>query len=134
MLRSSVPEAVWRPPPGGFWLRASSAFYGGFVEETLVRSGLMTALIALGKRAGLRKAFWPANALAALAFGVLRLPAVASARIPLTGGVLAHVLLGNARAGLVFGWMFRRRGLEGAMVAHGAADVWLHAALPALLA
>jgi len=29
----------------------------------------MTALIALGKRAGLREAFWPANALAALAFG-----------------------------------------------------------------
>jgi len=27
-----------------------------------------------------------------------------------------------------------RRGLEGAMVAHGAADVWLQAALPALLA
>jgi membrane protease YdiL (CAAX protease family) len=35
---------------------------------------------------------------------------------------------------VVFGWMFRRRGLEGAMVAHGAADVWLQAALPAPLA
>jgi len=34
----------------------------------------------------------------------------------------------------VFGWMFRRRGLEGAMVAHAAADVWLQAALPELLA
>jgi uncharacterized protein (TIGR03382 family) len=33
----------------------------------------------------------------------------------------------------VFGWMFRRRGLEGAM-AHAAADVWLQAALPELLA
>jgi len=70
MLRSSVPETLWRPPPGGFWLRASSAFSGGIVEETLARWGLMTALIAL----------------------------------------------------------------EGAMVAHGAADVWLQAALPALLA
>ena len=48
--------------------------------------------------------------------------------------VLAYVLLGNALAGVVFGWMFRRRGLEGAMIAHGAADVWLEAALPALLA
>src|SRR5205085_1824225 len=60
--------------------------------------------------------------------------AVAFARIPMTGGVVAHVLLGNGIAGVVFGWMFRRRGLEGAMVAHGAADVWLQAALPALLA
>jgi len=67
MLRSSVRETLWRPPPGGFWLRASSAFSGGIVEETLARWGLMTAL-------------------------------------------------------------------EGAMVAHGAADVWLQAALPALLA
>jgi len=134
MLRSSVPEALWRPPPGGFWLRASSAFYGGIVEETLVRWGLMTALIALGQRAGMREAFWPANALAALVFGALHPPAVALLRIPLTGGVLVHVVLGNALAGVVFGWMFRRRGLEGAMVAHGAADVWLQAALPALLA
>jgi len=30
--------------------------------------------------------------------------------------------------------LFRRCGLEGAMVAHGAAGVWLQAALPALLA
>jgi len=134
MLRSSVPEALFRPPPGGFWLRASSAFYGGIVEETLVRWGLMTALIALGRRAGMREAFWPANALAALVFGILHLPAAAAARIPLTGGVLAYVLLGNALAGVVFGWMFHRRGLEGAMIAHGAADVWLQAALPALLA
>jgi hypothetical protein len=30
--------------------------------------------------------------------------------------------------------MFRRRGLEGEMVAHAAADVWLQGALPVLLA
>src|SRR5207248_4351776 len=37
MLRSSVPEGLWRPVPAGFWTRASSAFYGGIVEETLLR-------------------------------------------------------------------------------------------------
>jgi hypothetical protein len=42
--------------------------------------------------------------------------------------------IGNGVAGIVFGWTFRRRaGLEGARVAHGAADVWLQAAFPALL-
>jgi len=134
MLRSSVPEALWHPAPASFWTRACSAFYGGIVEETLVRWGLLTALFALARRAGVRDAFWPANISAALVFGLLHLPAVAFARIPMTGGVVAHVLLGNGIAGVVFGWMFRRRGLEGAMVAHGAADVWLQAALPALLA
>jgi len=133
-FRSSLPAALTRPLPLGFWVGASSAFYGGIVEETLMRWGLLTALVALGQRAGLREAFWPANLLAALLFGALHLPSVRLARIPITGGVVAYVLLGNAIAGVVFGWMFRRRGLEGAMVAHFAADVWLQAALPLLLA
>lgn len=133
MLRSSVPEAVWRPIPAGFWTRASSAFYGGIVEETMIRWGVLTALIALLRRFGTREAFWPANIAAAALFGALHLPSLSFASIPLTGGVIAHVVLGNGIAGAVFGWMFRRRGLEGAMVAHGAADVWLQAALPALL-
>ena len=47
---------------------------------------------------------------------------------------VTYVLAANAPAGLLFGWLFRRRGLESAMLAHGAANVWLHAALPALLA
>jgi membrane protease YdiL (CAAX protease family) len=134
MLRASLPEAPWRPASGGFWMRASSAFYGGIVEEVLVRWGLLTSLADLGRRAGIREAFWPANVLSALVFGALHLPSVAVARIPLTGGIVAHVLLANGIAGVVFGWMFRRRGLEGAMIAHAAADVWVQAALPALLA
>jgi membrane protease YdiL (CAAX protease family) len=134
MLRSSVPHELWRPPPGGFWTRASSAFYGGIAEETIVRWGLLSTLVVLLQRAGARRPFWPATVLAALIFGALHLPAVAFIRIPMTAGVIAHVLLGNGIAGIVFGWMFRRRGLEGAMVSHGVADVWLQAALPALLA
>ncbi len=134
MQRASVPDALWRPASGGFWMRASSAFYGGIVEEVLVRWGLLTAFALLARRAGLRVAFWPANVLAALVFGALHFPSIALARIPLTGAVVGHVLLANGIADVVFGWMFRRRGLEGAMVAHGSADVWLQAALPALLA
>jgi len=133
MLRSS-PDAPGRAVSAGFWVRASSAFYGGIVEETLIRWGILTALIALALRFGAREAFWKANVAAALIFGALHLPAVAFWRIPLSAAVVAQVLLGNGIAGVVFGWMFRRRGLEGAMVAHGAADIWLQAALPALLA
>jgi len=61
-----------------------------------------------------REAFWPSNVAAALIFGALHLPSVAVARIPIGGAVVAHLLLGNGIAGVVFGWMFRRRGLEGA--------------------
>jgi len=49
-------------------------------------------------------------------------------------GSVPIVLLGNFPPGLFFEWLFRRKGLESAMIAHGAADVWLHAALPLLLA
>ena len=134
MLRSSVPEGLSRPLPAGFWVRASSAFHGGIIEETMVRWGMLPVLIAVLQRARLRATFWPANVLAALIFGALQLPLLAWARVPLTGPVVAYALAGNAIAGVVFGWMLKRRGLEGAMVAHGATDVWLHAALPALLA
>lgn len=133
-FRSRVPGALWQPIPAGFWTRASSAFYGGIVEETLMRWGALTALFALARRLGWREPFWAANAAAALAFAALHLPSVSFSGIPLTAPVVAQVLVGNGVAGLVFGWMFRRRGLEAAMVAHGAADVWLQAALPALLA
>jgi membrane protease YdiL (CAAX protease family) len=133
MFRSSLPETLWRRPAQGFWTGASSAFYGGIVEEILLRWGLLTALLALLK-GRLAAPFWPANVATALVFGLGHLPAAAFARVPLTGAVVAYVLLGNGVVGLVFGWMFRRRGLEGAMVAHAAADVWLKAALPALLA
>ena len=54
MQRASVPDALWRPASGGFWMRASSAFYGGIVEEVLVRWGLLTAFALLARRAGLR--------------------------------------------------------------------------------
>ena len=134
MLRSRVPESLWRPIPAGFWVRASSAFYGGIIEETLMRWGVLTALFALLRRAGWRESFRVANLAAALAFAALHLPSISFSRIPLTAPVVLYVLLGNGIAGVVFGWMFRRRGLEGAMVAHAAADVWLQAALPALLA
>jgi membrane protease YdiL (CAAX protease family) len=134
MLRSPFQQMLWRQLPAGFWTRASSAFYGGIVEETIVRWGLLSTLVVLLQRVGARQPFWPANVVAALVFGVLHLPSVVLIGIALTTGVYAHVLFGNAIAGAVFGWIFRRRGLEGAMVAHGVADVWLQAALPALLA
>lgn len=51
-LRSRLPEALWQPIAAGFWTRASSAFYGGPVEETLMRWGVLAALVALGDGTG----------------------------------------------------------------------------------
>jgi membrane protease YdiL (CAAX protease family) len=51
-----------------------------------------------------------------------------------TAGAIAAIVGGNTVLGMTFGWLYRRRGLEAAMLAHGAADVWLQGLLPALLA
>ncbi len=70
--------------------------------------------------------------LAALAFGVGHLPAaIASgvARGPLQS---ARIVVLNMLAGIVFGALYWKLGLEHAMVAHFCADLLLHAVLPAL--
>ena len=114
------------------WVGASSAFYGGIIEEVLLRWGILTALVLGAKklRLGGAAGFWIANVFAALLFGLGHLPAARALIGPLTPVVLTYVLVGNGLAGLVFGWVFRRRGLEAAMISHATADVWLHAILP----
>ncbi len=132
-LRSAVPAALWTPIPGGFWTRVTGAFYGGSVDEILVRWGLLSAFFVLARRLQI-DGFWPANVGSALVSGALHLPALRLFHVPLSGALIAWVLAGNGITGVVFGWLFRRRGLEGAMVAHAAADLWLQALLPVLLA
>ncbi len=133
--RAIVPLSVWKPIEAGFWTRASAAFYGATVEEILLRFGLLTALMVLfGRGRGGGAGFWPANLGAALAFGALHLPLLGVSGSPLTAGAVTAVIAGNTVLGMTFGWLYRRRGLEAAMLAHGAADVWLQGLLPALLA
>jgi hypothetical protein len=133
-IRPSLPAALSRAPQAGFCTAATSAFYGGIVEEVITRWGLLSAAIALARKLGARDGFWAANPVAAGAFGLLHLPVLAAVAGPLTGALVAYALLANGVPGLLFGWLCRRNGLESAMIAHAAADVWLHAALPALLA
>ena len=138
-----LPEALQRhaPPPMALGERlvsfaqgASSAFYGGLVEELLLRWCVL-ALIAAGLwRLGARGAgaFWAANVLSAALFGAGHLPAVRALGIPLTPVIASYIVAGNALGGLICGWLFRRRGLEAGMLAHGWGDVCLHA-LPLVL-
>ena len=83
-------------------------------------------------RDGLRTwTFWTANLLAALLFGVGHLPATASL-LPLTPLVVSRALILNGLLGLAMGWLFWKRGLESAMLAHGMTDVLLHVVTPAV--
>ena len=132
-VRPFAPEALWKSAGDhSFWAGASTAFYGGIIEELLLRWGILTSLLALARRLGAKDAFWPVNVVTALLFGLGHLPAALSL-YPSSPGLFAHVLIGNGIAGLFFGWLFRRRGLEAAMIAHATADIGLHGLLPLLL-
>ena len=116
------------------WKGLLASFYGGIGEELQLRLFLMTGLVWIGAR--LRRdrtaspwLYWSAIVLAALLFGAGHLPA-AAAIWPLTGMVVFRTLLLNAIAGLAFGWLYWRRGLEAAMLAHFCADLVLHVAVP----
>lgn len=111
-----------------------ASFYGGIAEEIQLRLFLATLLvwiIARIKGAQPRpQVYWIAIITAALLFGVGHLPAAAQIW-NLDALVISRTVLLNAIAGVVFGWVYWKRGLEMAIVAHFSADIVLHV-LPVL--
>ena len=91
------------------------AWLGSFISKTV--EGKPTGVI-----------FWIANILAAVVFGIAHLPAMALI-IPLTPLVITRTILLNGVGGVIFGWLYWKRGLESAMVAHFSADIVLHVLL-----
>lgn len=112
-----------------------ASFYGAIGEELQLRLFLMSLLVWLSlvvfKQAPRNRVYWFAIVIAALLFGAGHLPAAAEIW-PLTGLVVFRTVILNAVAGVVFGWLFWRRGLEVAMLAHFCADLVLHVISPLL--
>lgn len=113
------------------WKRLAASFYGGIAEEIICRLFLMSLLVWLARRFLVRSAAltsaaaWIGIIGAALLFGIGHLPAAAT-QWPLTIIVVVRILTLNAVGGIVFGWLYWRRGLAHAMVAHFLADIVLH--------
>jgi membrane protease YdiL (CAAX protease family) len=123
--RQSI-EGVSIPSPWEGFLASISA---GFNEEVWFRLGLMTLLVFLGaklSRQGGRPApgvIWTAIALVALLFAAVHLPQIAALAGGLPAPLVAFVLLTTGSGGVAFGWLYWKRGLVAAMVAHFSADV-----------
>ena len=103
--------------------------YGGLSEEIMMRWGLMSFVAWAGARLFARDATRPPAAIfvsaiviVALLFAAGHLPAAAMIS-SLSPAVVGRILLLNAVAGLLFGWLFWRRSLESAMVAHASVHV-----------
>ncbi len=95
--------------------------YGGITEELLLRFGFMSFIAwtvwkLTGKRTG--GTYLVAIAMAAAVFGALHLPVVYQAVAAPSAGLIGYVLAGNVIGGLVFGWLYWKRGLEAAIIGH----------------
>lgn len=117
------------------WKGFLASFYGGIAEEIQLRLFVMSLLAWLGKFISktpegkpTRVVFWIAIILAAVLFGLGHLPLV-SMLVPLTPLVLARTIVLNGIGGIIFGWLYWKRGLESAMIAHFSADIVLHVLL-----
>ncbi|HUE99527.1 MAG TPA: CPBP family intramembrane glutamic endopeptidase [Anaerolineales bacterium] len=117
------------------WKGFLASFYGGIVEEVLLRLFVMSLFAWIGSFISkttegkpTSAVFWIANILAAVLFGLGHLPATATI-IPLTPLVITRAIVLNGLAGIGFGWLYWKRGLESAMIAHFSADIVLHVLL-----
>jgi membrane protease YdiL (CAAX protease family) len=121
------------------WKRVIVGLYGGIVEEVLARLFLLSLFAWLGTKIFRTqetrlpaRVFWIANIVAAILFGLGHLPS-ASLVMHITPAVVAIALILNGIPAVTFGYLYWRRGLESAMIAHSFADFVLYAIGPAFL-
>jgi len=117
------------------WKGFLASFYGGIAEEIQLRLLVMSFFAWLGhfisksiEGKPTAAVVWIANVLAAVLFGLGHLPTMALL-VPLTPLVIARTVILNGLLGIVFGWLYWKRGLESSMISHFSADIVLHVLL-----
>jgi membrane protease YdiL (CAAX protease family) len=122
------PIIINTPP---VWQGFLASFYGGIVEEILMRLFLMTLVFWIFSKFT-RHAAWPAIIIASLVFGLGHLPAT-SQLVTLTPLIILRALLLNGIGGVIFGWLYWKKGLTSSMLAHFSTDIVLHVLFPLIL-
>jgi len=121
------------------WKGFLASFYGGIAEEVLLRLFVMSVLVWITFK--IKKSedgnptifgIWLSIILAAVLFGIGHLPATAQIA-DLTGIVITRAIVLNGIGGIVFGWLYWKKGLESAMIAHFSADIVLHVITPFII-
>ena len=132
-FRKHIPQvaALYQEKPSfAYWM--ASLLYGGVIEEVLLRLFMMSLLAFLAWKLFFRREETPptgviiaANILAALLFAAGHLPSAMQMFGELTPMILLRCFLLNGGAGLAFGYLYRRYGIQYSMMAHaGAHVVW----------
>ncbi|RUS97633.1 abortive infection protein [Dulcicalothrix desertica PCC 7102] len=103
----------------------------GINEEIIMRLFIMSFFIWLFTKILRRPQpnngmIWAANIIAALLFGALHLPLTAQIYKELIPIIVLNIIILNTLAGTLFGWLYWKRGILAAVIAHFVADIVLH--------
>ena len=103
----------------------SSVLYGGVIEEVMLRLFMMSLIAWMIWKLFFRKrevaptgVIVAANVIAAMLFAAGHLPATAMLLGTLTPLILVRCFLFNGGFGLLFGWIYRKYGIQYAMMSH----------------
>jgi len=105
---------------------AARFLYGGITEELLLRFGLMTLIVWLATKINKSKDdsnYWIGIGLSAVIFAFGHFPVVFQSVESPSMILLTYILLGNSIGGVAFGWLYWKKGLEAAVIAHIFAHV-----------
>lgn len=100
--------------------------YGGITEEILMRFGFMSFLVWLFVtvfKSTNPIVYWTAILIAAFFFALGHFPLVFQLVENPSMLLLSYILIGNITGGIVFGWLYWKKGLESAMIGHIFAHV-----------
>ena len=133
---TDLTNIIQTPPP---WQGFLISFYGGINEEILLRLFFMSLLIWIFlkiKKSDSQKLnpsyVWFAIILSSILFGLAHLPMVASIT-NITPLLILRALILNGIGGIIFGWLYWKKGLESSIISHFSADIILHVIVPFLL-
>jgi membrane protease YdiL (CAAX protease family) len=121
------------------WQSFLAIFYGGIGEEILFRLFVMSLLVWISFK--IKKTstgtptsigIWLAIVISAVLFGLGHLP-VASSYVTINTMTVTEAIVNNGIIGIVCGWLYWKKGLESAMIAHFSSDVVLHLIVPFVL-
>jgi membrane protease YdiL (CAAX protease family) len=127
-------------PTPNWWQGLLASIYGGFTEEIMLRLFGMTIIVWL--LAWITKKekdripngfYYVAIFLTATLFGLGHLPAAAQVFGGLSTVIVIRTLVLNSLLGLWFGYLYWKKGLEYAIIAHISADILLHVIITPLL-
>lgn len=107
---------------------AARFLYGGLTEEIIMRFGFMTLVVWLFSKVfkGLRPlVYWTGIVMAAIVFALGHFPIAFQSVASPSPAFLAYILIGNSVGGIIFGWLYWKKGLESAFLAHLLAHVVL---------